>query len=410
VVKKIITIGYDARMFGDQFTGIGRYNYEVTKRLFARKKIKTSSLKKSDGGLSDRTSDVDVRWVIFLNEPEYSQFDFPEHVTKVCVDAPHYSLAEQTGFVKKIYQSKCDLVHFSHFNLPVLYRKPFTVTIHDTTLSFFPGEKTSFFQKMAYQLVMRNALFSAKKIITVSHNTAKDVKKIFKVKDKKIKPIWNGLTDDFRTITETEKNTIMTKYNLGKNYLFYCGVWREHKNIKRLLQSFLQLSLQFKDLQLVITGSPDTKLLDDFFAENHFPFDAFEGLQPISRKQRSFQKKIKPLGKVPFEDLVLLMGGAKSFVFPSLYEGFGLPLLEAMKAGVPVVSSNTSSLPEVGGDAAVYFDPNSVDDIVQKISTVLRLSPQDRLGMVRRGLDQTKKFSWDRCADEMWDVFIDQLV
>lgn len=393
-MKKIITIGYDARMFGDQFTGIGRYNYEITKRLFERKNIS------SDVGTNQCV--FQVEWVIFLNEPEYSVYDFPAHVTKVCVNAKHYSLAEQTKFVRALYKAKCDLVHFSHFNLPVLYRKPFTVTIHDTTLSFFPGQKTKRWQKLAYQLVMRNALRSSQKIITVSHNTAQDVQTLFGIKPQKIQPIWNGLTDDFVPTSAEEKTAIRKKYNLGKRYLFYCGVWREHKNIKGLLEAFVQLSLRFPDLELVLTGAPDRTLLEVVFAASGLPSESTRG--------REIRTKIKMLGKVPFEDLLPLMGSAEAFIFPSFYEGFGLPLLEAMKAGVPVVSSNTSSLPEVGGAAALYFDPYSVDDIVEKTSRVLTQSSLDKQKMIQAGFDQAKKFSWDSCADAMWKEFVANII
>ncbi|MCF7906064.1 glycosyltransferase, partial [Candidatus Gracilibacteria bacterium] len=158
---------------------------------------------------------------------------------KVCVASSHYSVAEQTKFLKILNREKCDLVHFTHFNLPLLYRGKFVVTIHDTTISFYPGKKmNSWWRKMAYNLVIRNAVQRAKKIITVSDNTANDLVKLFGVKREKMQTIWNGIGEEFREISEEEKKAVRKKYNLNDKFLLYTGNWREHKNLVGLLQAF----------------------------------------------------------------------------------------------------------------------------------------------------------------------------
>jgi len=159
-------IGIDARMFSDAFTGIGRYNFELTKRFFAMK--------------------PDIEWVLFLNEPEFSQFEFPQNVKKVCVKAAHYSLAEQTKFLLLLNKEKCDLVWFTHFNRPLFYFRSCVVTIHDTTLSFYPGKKMGqWWRKLAYKAVITIAVRLAKTVITVSRNTRSDVIKLFHISPKK---------------------------------------------------------------------------------------------------------------------------------------------------------------------------------------------------------------------------------
>ena len=205
-------IGIDVRMFSDAFTGIGRYNYELTKYFFE--------------------NHPEINWVLFMNDPEYAQFDFPLNVKKVKVNAKHYSFSEQFKFWKILEAENCDLVHFTHFNTPILYKKPFVTTIHDTTISFYPGKKmNSWWRKLAYKIVIRHAVFASKKIIAVSDNTKKDIENLFEIPSEKIKTIWNGLGDDFYRVELDKINLAKQKFNLSDNFLLYTGVWREHKNV-----------------------------------------------------------------------------------------------------------------------------------------------------------------------------------
>lgn len=368
IKMKPIKIGIDARMFSDRFTGIGRYNFELTKRLFEQK---------------------DIEWVIFLNEPEYSQFEFPKHVKKVLVKAGHYSLAEQTRFLKLLWKEKCDLVHFTHFNLPIFYFRPFVVTIHDTTISFYPGKKMNvWYRKLGYQLVIRNAVLRAKKIITVSKNTKTDVIKLFKVKPEKIKPIWIAPASEFGPVSEKEKTRVREKFGLSDKFLLYTGNWREHKNLPRLIKAFAWVQAQQPDLHLVITGKPDP-----YYPE-----------VPENVKKLKLEESVHLVGLVDFADLKALMGAATLYVFPTLYEGFGLPPLEAMACETPVVASRIASVPEVCAEAVEYFNPNNVDDIAAVIATVL-CSGSTQEYLIKQGLERVKMFSWDQCATDTLKVY-----
>lgn len=360
-------------MFSDRFTGIGRYNFELTKRLFAQTEL--------DG--------KPLEWVIFLNEPEYSQFDFAPHVTKVLVEAGHYSLAEQTRFLWRLWQAKCDLVHFTHFNLPLLYWRPFVVTIHDTTISFYPGKKmNTWYRKLGYQLVIRNAVWRAKKIITVSQNTKDDVRRLFKTKAEKIEPIWIAPATEFTPSTQAEQDQVKKKFKLADRFLLYTGNWREHKNLPRLIEAFAEVKKQQPDLDLVITGKPDP----------HYP-EVPERIQTLG-----LTGSVHLVGLVEFADLKALMGAATLYVFPTLYEGFGLPPLEAMQCETPVVASRIASVPEVCGEAVAYFDPQSVADMTAVIATML-CSSSTRTDLIKKGLERIKKFSWERCAEETFALY-----
>jgi len=350
-------IGIDARMFSDQFTGIGRYTFELTKRLFQRKEID---------------------WVIFMNDPEYSKFSFPKHVKKVCVNAKHYSATEQTKFLKILNQEQCDLIHFTHFNLPLFYRKPFVVTIHDTTISYYPGKKmNTWWRKSAYNLVIKHAVKASREIITVSHNTAADVKKLFKINPGKIHPIHIGVDKSFKS-KKTEK----------KHFLLYAGNWREHKNVTGLIDAFALLRTQHPDLKLVITGKADP-----YYPE-----------VPEAIQRHKLEKYIDLVGLVSQKELLKLYSEAEVFVFPTFYEGFGLPPLEAMAIETPVAASCIASVPEVCGDAAAYFNPHSAGDMAEVIHHVLT-DEKYQQELIKAGKKQIKKFSWEACEKETWKIY-----
>ncbi|NCP67544.1 glycosyltransferase family 4 protein [bacterium] len=372
--KKSFKIGIDARMFSDAFTGIGRYNFELTKRLFKEKSFKDQSLE----------------WVIFLNEPQFSEFEFPAHVKKVCVNAGHYSLAEQLNFAWLLYKEKCDLVHFSHFNLPLLYWRKFVVTIHDTTISFYPGKKmNAWWRKLAYKLVIRHAVKAALHIITVSEHTKKDVIKLFGTASEKISAIHIAPSPEFQIITDDEVTDVKQKFGL-ENFILYTGNWREHKNLVGLIEAFAALQKQpdFADLKLVITGKNDP----------HYP----EVIETI--KTHNIESSVLLVGLVNIKDLIALFNAAQIYVCPSFYEGFGLPPLEAMACGTPVAVSDAASLPEVCGKAAEYFNPHSLDDMTQVLDKLLH-NREKQAALKALGLEHINNFSWDQTANKTLEVY-----
>ena len=175
---------------------------------------------------------------------------------------------------------------------------------------------------------------------------------------------------------------------LSTKYLLYTGVWREHKNLKRLMEAFLAFAKENQNINLVITGK-----YDPLYAEIiNMP------------EQARLQDRVHFVGHVSEGEIIALYQNALAFVFPSLYEGFGLPPLEAMACGVPVVCSNTSSLPEVCGDAALYFDPLSLTDIREKIERIT--SDEDlRSELIHKGLGNIRRFSWRMMTERTLEIY-----
>ena len=375
IKESLLRIGIDARMYSAAFTGIGRYVYELTQRLFK---------------LSENDS---IEWTLFMNEPEFSAFVPPNpRVKKTLVNAKHYSWAEQIRFLKILNRAELDLMHFTHFNAPLFYRRPSVVTIHDLTLSFFPGKKMrSPFHRFAYHLVLNSVVRHARGIITVSQNTRKDLVRLIKVPEEKIGVIYEAAGKEFHVLEDkTIVEVALKRLGIDRPFMLYTGVWRDHKNLVRLIQAFAKLCEKptFNGL-LVITGRED-------------PFYP-EVKQTI--QQLNLGKRVILAGLVSEQDLVALYNAARFYVLPSLYEGFGLSPLEAMACGTPVAASNTSCIPEVCGEKnALFFDPYKVEDMARVLSSLWEDS--DLRGTLReRGLQRVRDFSWDQMAEETFQFY-----
>lgn len=366
-------IGIDARFYSSSFTGIGRYVHELIKHL---PKI-----------------DQRNQYILFFNNPQFEEFSLPyKNVEKVLADSPHYSRKEQLHFWRVLNRSNLDLMHFTHFNAPILYRRPSIVTIHDLTLSLYPGKKmTGVLARIAYHVTIRSIIKRAKRIIAVSKNTKQDLVRLLRANSAKIRVIHEGVDPQFRQIKDRGLiSQFREKTSLIKPYILYTGVWRSHKNLVNLIRAFGILRNKYKfDGWLVITGKED-------------PW--YPEVKEAVRDEK-LEGAVRFTGLIPDEDLVLLYNGALLYVLPSFYEGFGLPALEAFACGIPVCAARSSSLPEIcGEDNAVFFDPHSTEDMAEKIASVY--NDEARMAELReRGLKRVKDFSWERMARETLEIY-----
>ncbi len=367
-------IGIDCRIYSSKFTGIGRYVYELIHRI----------------AKLDKTN----KYVLFFNNPEFESFNPPsERFKKVLVNAPIYSFKEQTRFLKILNKEKLDLMHFTHFNAPFFYFRPSIVTIHDLTLSFYPGNKKhSLLHRIGYHLTLRASVKKAKQVITISQNSKKDLIHLLHTPEKKITVIYQGVGEEFKPISDESRiQATLEKYNIKKPFLLYTGVWRSHKNIPTMIEAFHELKSIFdiNDLMLVVTGKDD-------------PF--YPEVKQTAQSMNEESHIIFP-GLVSEQELLDLYTAAKMYVFPSLYEGFGLPPLEAMACKTPVAASEVSSIPEVCGKGnAVYFDPKDSQDMAHKIYALYKNESLQK-DLICKGLERVKQFTWSSMANSTLNVY-----
>jgi glycosyltransferase involved in cell wall biosynthesis len=255
-----------------------------------------------------------------------------------------------------------------------------------------------FRQKDLYQLIRWEAysMRQAKKIIAISEFTKEEIIKLYQVQAERIVVAYPGLNkfqipnSKFETNSKFKIQNIKTKYGIKDDYLLYLGTLQPKKNLIHLIEAFYILYTKYKILNtsLVVAGK-----------KGWLYEQVFEKV-----KELRVESKVVFTDYVPEEDKYRLVAGSQCFILPSLYEGFGIPVLEAMAIGVPVAISNVSSLPEVGGEAAFYFDPEKPQSIAQTIADVLKLSPSERVAVAQKGKTQAEKFTWEKCARTILDT------
>lgn len=367
-------IGLDARFYGSA-GGLGRYSQQLVNHL--------------------AQIDITNQYVIFLR---HNNFDEPENLPpnfkKILTNARWYTLKEQILMPWKIWRAKVDLTHFFHWNMPLLYRGKFIVTIHDLILLKYPSQKATtlapwFFalKYWAYKKVLRHAIFKSLKIIVPSEFVKKDILANFQVPAEKVVVIYEGAGLSSRGGDETMKpwNNV-----IPKPYLLYIGVAYPHKNLEGLIKAFKIFCDRYsKNYHLVLVGQ-----------KNYFYGKL---LNNETMKQRD---NIIFTGFIPDAQLPQIYENASLYVFPSFYEGFGLPALEAMNYGLPVIAASNSCLPEILGKAALFFDPHNLQEIADKMWQVLS-DNNLREKMKQAGFKRVKKYSWKRMAEKTLQIYQD---
>lgn len=398
-------VGIDARFYGYQERGLGRYNQKLVESL---QKI-------------DRKN----QYRIFLLKKHWHDCKIVnKNFKKVLADVPWYSWQEQIWFPRIIKKQKIDLMHFPHFNVPIFYFGNYVITIHDLITNRFSTERATtrgrlgyLVKRLGYGFVIRWALWRAKKVITVSNFVKDDLEKIYGIGEGKVKVVYEGVTKPFQKENCHPEPACRTgrlkkfRDDIGIRgwVILYVGSAYPHKNLENLLRSFKIL----KSHNCHFDWSPDVK------SGRNGEISCMDNLKLVlvGKKEYFYQRLIKWArekkldkdvvfaGEVKDKDLAKFYQMAKVFVFPSLMEGFGLPPLEAMSYGVPVVSSNAGPMPEVLGKAAAeYFDAMDEQDMAEKIKDVL-LDKEKGEKLKEKGFEQIKKYNWDKMAREILGVY-----
>lgn len=381
-------IGIDARFYGTLGKGLGRYTEKLIEHL--------------------EVVDQENEYIIFLRRENFSEY-IPKspRFKKVVAQYAWYGIAEQTAFVILLYRNKLDLVHFPHFNVPLLYCKKFVVTIHDLILVHYPTIRNttrfSFFywcKFFVYRIVIALAIRRAEHIITVSSFTKSDIISQYPGSREKISVTYEAADTYCQFLLPLEEEQLFLRLGLSRSetlglgasyrdiiqsYFLYVGNAYPHKNLSILFE----LARAFPDVQLVLVGR------EDFFYTR--------------LKQEAKQAGVENVLFVGFlsdRELSSVYRFARAYIFPSLYEGFGLPPLEAMARGTPVVSSHRGSLPEILGTAPKYFDPTSPQSLVSAVRSLEENSVL-REEMQKKGYAQVAKYDFRTMAQETARLYRD---
>jgi len=298
------------------------------------------------------------------------------------------------NYVKALYQQfniypllkkyKIDVLFSPSPAAPFFYKNKVLV-IHDCAYDRF-REFENILSKIYFRAMFYGAKWFSKKIITVSNFSKKELIELYKIKPEKIKVIYEGVPE-MEEVSEEEIQNTLNKFKINKPYFLYIGNWRPRKNLPGLIKAFKLFINKGFDYLLVIGGRKDKRFLD---LEKEIKKNQLEG-------------KVILTDTLTRKEITCLYKRAKVLTFPSYYEGFGLPVLEAQSLGIPVLTSNTSSLPEVAGEGALFVDPYDVNDIFQGMEKVV-FDEKLRQELITKGYENIKRFSWERAASETLKV------
>jgi len=360
-------IAIDARKWRDY--GIGTYVRNVVRHL--------------------AQIDRETTYLLFCNPADESALrDLAENFVPVVDSSAGYSLREHISLPLKLRSLGAELLHSPHYVRPLLCTIPSVVTIHDCIHLLFPQYLPN---RMAFRyarFVMGSAIRNSSIVFTVSEASRADILRFYPSTDPaKVHVVPNAIDAELLVDPgEAERERVRERYQIRGRFVLFAGNVKPHKNLERLIRAFARVRCQEgnEDLRLVVIGDDVSR---------------YASLRRTA-DEAGVRQEVRFFGFVPHETLAALYRMATVFAFPSLYEGFGLPPLEAMACGTPVVTSRISSLPEVVGDGALLVDPYNEDDIAQGIARVL--DDEDlRARLVARGLERAASYSWARSVRQI---------
>lgn len=359
-------IGIDCRLWNE--TGIGRYIRNLVLNL----------------QVIDKKNDY-VLFVLRKDKEEILRFSKNDNFRIIEADIRWHTVSEQLKLPQILNRENLDLMHFPYHSVPVFYSQPFVLTIHDLIPYNFPTGQASALpgpiyglKLLAYKFAIGQAAKKAKKVISVSNATKSEIIDHLGINLQKIEVIYEGVSQ--KLAVSSQRSAVKGKYFL------YVGNAYPHKNLERLLTAFKMLD---SNIKLVLVGK------EDYF---------YKRLKQKVEKMKLLDKVIF-LQNISDEELSNLYKNAIALISPSLMEGFGLPALEAMVSKCMVLASDIPSLREVCNDVAIYFDPNSVTELTQKMESVCSNDSNHRSDKIKKGTERAKLFSWEKMAKETLAVY-----
>lgn len=348
--------------------GFGHYSWELTQRICR--------------------NNPDIDFVLFFDRAVDDKFVFPENVKKVVLFPPTrhpflYVIWFEFSLRRALKKYKIDLLWTPDGFCSLGSNVPQVATIHDLNFEHYPKD-LPFIVRSYFRFFFPRFAKKARKIITVSAYSKQDIHQTYAIPNEKIEVVYNAANQAFKPLGFEEKQAIQNKVSNGKPYLLFVGSLHPRKNVHRLVEAFAQCHKQLNDVQLVIVGSA---MWDKNFLA--LPDEV--------------KHKIHLTGHVQMSELISIVGAAHALTFIPYFEGFGIPLVEAMSCGVPILSSNATCLPEVAGDAAIYCDPFDGASIEKGLITI-SIDEQKRNKLSMNGLVRSTQFSWDKSAQQIAEM------
>jgi glycosyltransferase involved in cell wall biosynthesis len=368
----------DARLYGLEHGGLGRYLINLIRELDAIDKENT--------------------YTLILRKKYLNNQELPKSWDKIAVDHRHYSIAEQFEIPRMLKSLNPDLVHFPHFNVPLLYRGKYVVTVHDMLMHKIKGKSATtlpphkyFIKRMGYKLVFRKAVMGSAKIIVPSHAAKKDIIDYYKIDKNKVAVTYEGLDKNVSPKGNNNKRkSIEKRFNLKAPFFIYVGNAYPHKNLHRLIEATVFLNEN--------SGHRATLAIST-------PKNIFSLRLKTTITELKADNYVKLLGFVPDEEVALLYSQSVGFVYPSLLEGFGLQGLEAISNDTLVLASDIPVFKEVYKNNVLYFNPFDFSSIESAMKLALEMDASKRKKVISEAQKFIKKYSWTKMAQQTVEVY-----
>jgi glycosyltransferase involved in cell wall biosynthesis len=370
-----MNIGLDGRFIQDHYPGIGRYSYHLALSLA-------------------KCSPQDVFSIVIQTSATNTRYDLDQlvklpNVHLVYIPASPLALGSQWQIRRLAQRESLTLFHTPHYPMSYILPCPVVATLHDMTPWLVRGSVKGYGVRRVFWMLMRLAAWRSTAVITGSRYAAGDLIHYLNLSSSKVTVAPHGIDSSFHPVGITEISDMCARFKLDKPYLLYCGSNKPHKNLGRLLEAWAILPPTLRDRYLLVLAGAE---------DNRFPTG-----QSLAHKY-GVPESTRVLGACREQDLPALYSGARSFIFPSLYEGFGLPVLEAMACGTAVACADNSSLPEVVGDTGLLFNPHEVSSISSVMGMMLSDSSLCNK-LAQAGLERSSTFNWERTAQITLGVY-----
>jgi glycosyltransferase involved in cell wall biosynthesis len=362
-----VIIGINARnILGSKMEGFGNYSFELVRRI--------------------TKNHPEQSFVLFFDRAVDPKFEFPSNVQTVVLFPPTrhpllWILWFEWSLKRALKKYRIDVLWSPDGFCSLRSSVPQIATIHDLNFEHYPKDLPWIVSRY-FRFFFPKFAQKAKRILTVSHFSKADIVRTYGIPPEKISVIYNGIHDDFEQKSTAEIESTRANYSNGKPYFLFVGSLHPRKNVQRLVKAFSEFCKRNADVDLVIVGNAMWK-------------------QEIFQLAPETKNRVHFLGHLSTPQLSQVMGGAFALSYVPYFEGFGIPLVEAMRCGIPIVSANTTCLPEIAGDAAIYCDPFSVQGIAEQLHALTEDKTLHQQ-LAANALQRSRQFSWDLAAEEVW--------